>query len=143
MTTRTTSPGPLAASEVRRSLLVLAAIVIVAGVGIIVFWLVTTTPPGLSSRSQIAHIEISAYPEGPSPVVIAGSPQFQAMVEAVPVPLPRKRLDFSQCHFGVKVTIRLVSGASVTYGPCKLPLSIERVICAGNGMPPNCDKTKR
>jgi hypothetical protein len=110
------------------SVIVLVAIAVAIGV-----WLVAYRHgPSVSvAVSDIRAIEFPPFPEGPpQPRFTSGVPDrfhapIQLVADAIPSPLPGPLRQGISCNAGGEVVFRLVDGRSITYGPCRIPASIE------------------
>ena len=87
---------------------------------------------GGSSRSQVVKVAAGPWPEGPGYVVAVAKPKSRRYVplrqveSLIPKTLPSNPAQ--NCKgIGAKVWITLRSGRVLTYGPCKLPASVEHL----------------
>jgi hypothetical protein len=84
-----------------------------------------------SSGPDIRRVTVTPTPEGPGPLVASADGTTHARIpiseisRALPAELPTNPPQ--RCAFGARVTLTLVSGKRLSYGPCALPPSIERL----------------
>jgi hypothetical protein len=111
-----------------------AAVVVVLAVAIVagVWWLAFRRGPSVSvAATEIRAIEFHPYPEGPpQPGLRSGVPDrwhvpIHLVEAAIPSPLPGPLEQGISCDSGAEVVFRLTDGRNVTYGPCRLPASID------------------
>jgi hypothetical protein len=95
---------------------------------------------GCGNRSQDAQgllgMRMDAWPAGSGPVLTIGEPvakgtviPFKLISQSVPkqFPDPARSSLARDCTSGGIVTVTLVGGRTITYGPCHSPVAIERV----------------
>jgi hypothetical protein len=84
-------------------------------------------------RAQVVKIELNPVPEGPAIIpaerkCVSGCIPLASIADAIPRVLPKN--PHQSCSAGLEVNVTLSSGQVLSYGPCKRPVSIQRVLRA-------------
>jgi hypothetical protein len=96
-------------------------------------------PPGVgrpisaSEHGGIESLQLAPFPEGPNSPLFEEPPApdsslpLSAVVEYIPDPLPAPRWQGVACDIGGDLVVKFADGETVSYGPCKKPMSIQRL----------------
>jgi hypothetical protein len=118
---------------------------IVAFLGLVILaltagWLLGFGPPwgvgrpiSASRHEGIRSLQLVPVPEGPNSPMFEGPPApasslpLSAVEGYIPDPLPAPLWQGVMCGEGGNLEVTFVDGETVSYGPCKKPISIERL----------------
>jgi len=118
----------------RRSLLIVAAILMVAAGSVGLVRLFAASPTPVAGRAGV--VQVVELPRWGAPSVIAASTlgnvattgtyvQLRGIEKLIPMTLPKNPVQ--TCRTGPTVTMWLRDGRVFHYGPCERPASIERL----------------